>query len=837
MAPFRTVRKVGGQQQDAAFNQPIDQALSEQESFVSQTSASNPTEGHDEGGKPPNRKGFLFPLLFLLNAKFSLGLILALFLMSGGIYLRYVDPWWVEVIRLKVFDSYNRLHYRDPGDLSAVVIVDLDEKSLAEVGQWPWPRSTIAQMLQAMRDYRIAVVGFDMVLSEPDRTSPALLAERLPPGNELLVKRLRELPSNETLMANAMLTVPSVLGQAATNVGLGLDVNETQHGIAPPIGLDDFRIPPPEISKYTSVRGFRGTEGVESTSPEKYIPARDTLVFNMEELESSASGLGMIALDNEVDGVVRRVPLIMNVESILKPTLAMEMLRVGFRGNSIYTVVNPGGLESVGLQTKQINLRVPVDGRGRVWVYYAKPDLFNMPDNSGRLYVSASDILNKRVPPERLAGRIALIGTSSVGLVDIRNTPVSPRQPGVEVHANLIENILTETFLSYPFYMVVAEMLTAIIACLLIIIFVPRVGPLWTLAGFGVTVVGLVGFSFYLFFEQRLLLDFTYASGLVFTVYATMAFANYTRDAQEKKQVRTAFSQYLSPDLVEQLAENPDQLRLGGETKRMTLLFCDVRGFTTISEKYKADPQGLTKLINRLLTPLTNEILTRRGTIDKYMGDCIMAFWNAPLVDDEQEYNACLSALAMFTALEKLNEERVAEAAAIGEDRIDLKIGVGVNTGDVVVGNMGSEQRFDYSVLGDAVNLASRLEGQSKSYGVDIVIGPDTARTVEDRLPVLELDLIAVKGKVEAVEIFTVIGDDNMKRDSEFTELLLRHNGFITAYRAQEWQEARDAMQVCRGLCNGKMDGFYTIFEERIQEYIDNPPPPDWDGVYIATSK
>ena len=368
-------------------------------------------------------------------------------------------------------------------------------------------------------------------------------------------------------------------------------------------------------------------------------------------------------------------------------------------------------------------------------------------------------------------------------------------------------------------------------------ILIPRLGPILTLSGIVVAGAALVGASWYLYREHLLLIDITYPGIVTMSLYSVLTFANYTREAAEKKQVRGAFAQYLSPALVEQLAENPDQLALGGETKEMTFLFCDVRGFTTISETFKSNPHGLTTLINRLLTPLTDVILSRRGTIDKYMGDCIMAFWNAPLDDDAHPVHACESALAMFAELTVLNAERRAEAAAEGVEFLPLNVGIGINTGECVVGNMGSEQRFDYSVLGDPVNLAARLEGQSKNYGVDIVLGPDTAHAAADRFATLELDRIAVKGKTEAVDIYCLLGDADIATSAEFIAWKARHEAMIEAFRHQRWDTADSLIAECRALAKGKMAGFYDLYQERVEVYREVPPPIDWDGVFIATSK
>ena len=746
-----------------------------------------------------------------------IGLLVALAIMGVGIAIRFWDPEPVEALRLKTFDFYNRLEPRQTEAGTHVAIVDIDEKSLAELGQWPWPRTVIADLLTSMRDQGAVVAGFDMVFAEPDRTSPALIADSIRGADPETVERLRALPSNDEVMANAMRTFRTVVGQAGTK--------------SPPV--EEL----PEIAKQSTFKGVRAVAGADTKNLENHVFKQLSLVSNIETLEASASGRGLFSVEEEVDGVVRRVPLVMKVEGILKPALTIEMLRVAFNGNSIFSFMNQGGLMDVRLQTGQGQYQVPVDGKGRVWVYFAEPDVFNTPDNAGRLYVSATDVIHNRLKPNRLAGKLVLIGTSAVGLLDIRSTPINPRLPGVEVHANLLETILTKNFLQYPVDMAGYEMIGMILAGIFMILLIPRVGPVWTLVGLLMAGGTLIGGSWYLFTEQRTLIDVTYPSMLVFAMYFVLTFTNYMRDAAEKRQVRGAFSQYLSPDLVEQLAENPDQLTLGGELKRMTLLFCDVRGFTTISETFKDDPQGLTKLINRLLTPLTNEILKRRGTIDKYMGDCIMAFWNAPLEDEHQEKHACASALAMFESLDVLNAERKQEAEEEGVPYLPLKIGAGINTGDCVVGNMGSDQRFDYSVLGDSVNLASRLEGQSKGYGVDVVLGDDTAAKVKDEFVVAELDLIAVKGKTEAVRIFALLDHLENVDEAEWRDFEKEHEAFLDAYRAQDWDKAVSISDGNRGKLNGKLDGFYDIYKERMAEFKINPLPADWDGVYVATTK
>ncbi|MBL4721535.1 MAG: adenylate/guanylate cyclase domain-containing protein, partial [Alphaproteobacteria bacterium] len=592
---------------------------------------------------------------------------------------------------------------------------------------------------------------------------------------------------------------------------------------------------------------------------------------------------GFFTIGDEPDGLVRRVPLVTLIGKDIRPALTVEMLRAAFGGRIIFTKQNDAGLTHISLQTPQGAFDIPVDKQGRIWVHFAPPAPYNTPNNDGRLYISASDIIKGRVPPEKLAGRIFLVGTSAVGLLDIRATPIAGRLPGVEVHANILETILASSnrkaaalqqiiadttaeakaeglklkpqeiyarakpqmdvltdeqfYLRYTNISNSIELALMLGAGLLMIFLIPHLGPMLTLTGLVVGGAALLGGSWYMYKEHLMLLDISYPGIVTIGLYSVLTFANYTREAAEKRQVRNAFGQYLSPALVEQLAENPDQLTLGGETKVMTFLFCDVRGFTTISEEFKTNPQGLTLLINRLLTPLTEAILDRQGTIDKYMGDCIMAFWNAPMPDEFQQRHSCQAALEMMTRLEDLNVVREQESNEAGTKFRKIAVGIGINTGECVVGNMGSEQRFDYSVLGDPVNLAARLEGQSKSYGVDIILGPDTADNVCDEFAALELDLIKVKGKNDAVAIHCLMGGPERGQSAEFAALKVKHREFLATYRSQKWDEAEALMSDISVASNGDLDNFHAIFKERMADFRANPLPADWDGVYVAQTK
>ncbi len=787
-----------------------------------------------------------------MKIKISFRTIVTIFSLFFAIVLgltRVSDPEIVEIMRLKYFDVLQKNNPRETKGNTYSVIVDIDEKSLREIGQWPWPRTVLAELFKKSKESGMLVLGLDVLFAEKDRTSPELISKDIMPRNPDLAKKLSQLPSNESIAANAMSNFPTVIGHS------GLDVTGDAK-------RNDI--------KSSSVKVLLGDKNIK-----KWLTSYPGLLANVPEFEKYGSGAGTVSVAEEPDGIIRRVPLISNVADTIRPTLGLDMIRVAFQGNSIAARTGINGVEEIIIQTKAIgNAAIPTDENGRVWIYYGESDSIKGEDT--RYYVSAADIIKGRVGKERLQGKLGILGTSATGLKDIRPTPVEDRMPGVEIHANLIDTVISAImyytsnkraeneylkaikdgkkpeqaqlekekvkvsgapFLKAGAKMKFYEAIFTIILGFFITISALRFGPIVNITFLLVTIGSAFYYSNHLFLNEKILFDPTFAGFSTFIIYFGNTFANYLRDANEKKQIRGAFSQYLSPALVEQLANDPDKLVLGGETKKMTFLFCDVRGFTTISESFKSDPQGLTKLINRFLTPLTNEIINVNGTIDKYMGDCIMAFWNAPIDVDGHEKLACDATLRMHKAMAELNSLREQEAKAENKKFLELKIGIGLNTGGCVVGNMGSDQRFDYSVLGDAVNLAARLEGQSKSYGVKTVIGPETNESVKDMYATLQLDMIAVKGKKEAVTIFTLAGDSEFKESSEFKSLAIKHNKILENYFSQKWDNCIAEMKTAKTLCNNLMNEYYEIMTERINEYKNFPPPENWDGVYVATSK
>ena len=726
--------------------------------------------------------------------------------------VRLLDPGDVLAdMRLKVFDYYQRFQPR-PYEPADVRIVDLDDETLEKIGQWPWPRTLVARLAAALTDAGATVVAFDIVFSEPDRTSPRRVVELWPqtPELESLKAAARSLPDHDALLAELI--------DEAQNVVTGFLLTADRPGRTP---------------------ATKGNFALAGDDPSPLLARYTGAVTNLPILEQRAAGNGSFNLTPEKDGIVRRLPLVLCLTRAdgscqFYPSLAAESLRVaqGARTN----IIKASGAHretGFGVNTGINNIRigriaVPTDHKGQIWLHFTR--------ETARRYIPAWRILAGDFDPALIDGNIVFVGTSAAGLRDIRPSPIHPTMAGVEAHANAVEQIRLNHHLQRPDWADGAELLYILVLGGLIVGFLAVTGAGWS-AGLTATAILSAGAaSWYAYANFRFLFDPVTPGATILAVYVAGTLMNYIRTEGERAQVRGAFAQYLSPALLDQLARDPSRLTLGGETRNMTFLFCDVRGFTTISEQFKSNPQGLTRLMNRFLTPLTDVIMARQGTIDKYIGDCIMAFWNAPLDDTDHPKHACASALAMLEEIRKLNADLEAEARAENRPFFAINIGTGINSGDVVVGNMGSTQRFDYSVLGDAVNLASRLEGQSKTYGVDVIVGEATRSAVDDSFATIELDLIAVKGKKEAVRIYALLGGENLRHDRQFRSFAAAHAEMLSFYRGQSWSKAKASIGDLRRSMPA-LSGLYDLYSERIAAHEKYPPGAIWDGAFRAISK
>ncbi|MBR0877305.1 adenylate cyclase [Bradyrhizobium japonicum] len=733
---------------------------------------------------------------FARKLGFARLMCLALLVVFAG--ARLWDPPPIQELRLRTFDMFQLI---DPRHKAArpVTIVDIDDKSLAKLGQWPWPRTRIADLIQNLTGNGAVTIGFDMVFSEADRLNPDLVASQMRDLDDATRARLRELPTNDQILADAIKRSSVVLGETGQQ---------------------------PISSEIDKSLPFTGIATVGEEGAERFLFEFPGLLRNVPVIEKVAAGRGLFSIKTERDGLIRRVPLIMRAQGNIMPSLSLEILRVVTGTPTLLVRTDKTGIRAVRLK----GVEIPTDKNGQLWVHYARQD--------PSIYISAADVLDNTVPPNKIAGKLVLVGTSAVGLNDIKTTPVSSTMPGVEIHAQVLESVLSGAVISQPNYALGVELIAALVIGLLVIIFTPNLGPVRLVLAGAMFAAILVGVSWFFYAQNRYLIDFTYPLLSTTAIYLTLIFASFVREQRQRVQIRGMFAQYMSPVLVEQLAQSPEKLVLGGEEREMTIMFSDVRGFTTISESYKQDPQGLIALMNRFLTPLTDVIIDQKGYIDKYMGDAIMAFWNAPLDDAEHEVNACEAAIQMLEQIDAVNKEREQEAATGGHVYIPLNVGIGLNTGFGVVGNMGSDLKKNYSVLGDSVNLASRLEGQSKEYGFPIIVGSRTALAAKDKFAILELDFIMVKGKTEPEVIYAIAGREDVMHSGAFQRLRNVTIEMLGCYRGRDWQGALDAIERGRHSEDADtLEKLFKLYEARIKEFQINPPAEGWTGAYALLTK
>jgi len=706
-------------------------------------------------------------------------------------------------IRMQVFDQYQSLKPRLKTSLP-VQVVDIDEESLEQLGQWPWPRHHLAELIDKLAESGAAAIVIDVLLSEPDRLSPETVVELLPNWPEYQIAKetaKRALAfsggfkNHDEALAHALSQSNSVLGFALAKDIFG-ELPKAKAGM---VNAGD---PPNDF-----VLTFTGS------------------ISALPVLADAARGYGALSLVPDSDGVVRRAPILVSVDGQVLPTVDAEALRVA-QSASTYIVksTNASGEPSFGstggvVGVKIGALSVPTDSQGRIWVRYA--DQVSQSISAQRLFSGDFD-------PAALAGKIILLGSSAAGLSRPQPVPVLGVAPALEIRAQILETLVSGEFLHQPDWARGAEILSVLVFGLLLIWLLPRWGALWC-AIIGVIAIAVtIGASWLLFTQHNMLVDPFFFARVIVVLYLARSLQVYLTSEKEKKEVRGAFGRYLSPVLVEQLANDPDKLKLGGETRQISALFCDIRGFTSLSERLA--PEELTDLLNRFLTPLTEVILNEQGTIDKYMGDCIMAFWNAPVDVADHERRACSAALKMLDALAALNQTLQREATASGTSMQELRIGIGINSGSALAGNLGSEQRFDYSVLGDSVNLASRLEGQSKTYGVEILLSEATRAAVQD-LAFLELDLVQVVGKSDPVRIFGLVGGASFACADVFIEAETLQTRMLQHYRARQWQEALELIGKLEQLEVERFKGYLLMIRERIEAFKTSPPGEDWNGV------
>ncbi|MCX8085540.1 MAG: adenylate/guanylate cyclase domain-containing protein [Rhodocyclaceae bacterium] len=709
--------------------------------------------------------------------------------------------WRFEFIeRLDAIAYDARLRLTMPGGLDErIVILDIDEKSLNEQGHWPWGRDRLATLIDKLFDRHGArLVAFDVVFAEADDSSGLFTLEALARRElkhdaafQTVWRSLRPRLDFDARFAAALQGRKVILGYYLSNLPGGQVAGVLP---APTLPAEALAGRPIAITRWQSFGA------------------------NLPVLQEAAAGAGHFNPLVDFDGISRRVPLLAEYAGAYYEALSLAVLRALYDFPPLELgFADDVSLEWLALATPQGRLTIPVDENVATLIPYRGPP------GSFR-YVSVTDVLNDRVAPGLLKDRIVLVGASAPGLMDLRATPVAAAYPGVEVHANLIAGMLDGKLRHKPAYLLAVDGLQILLAGLVMIFLAPRLSPLkTTLAGFAV-LGGLIALNLSLW-QAGLVLPFAAAVLTALLLYALDMSWGYFVEARTKRQFAELFGQYVPPELVEEMAKNPAGYSMAGKRAELTVLFSDVRGFTTISEGLP--PEELAALMNEYLGAMTAVIRRHRGTLDKYIGDAIMAFWGAPVADPEHARHAVQTALEMHAALVDLNRDLQAKGWPA------LKIGVGINTGPMTVGDMGSPVRKAYTVMGDAVNLGSRLEGITKQYGVGIILGEGTREKLGQDFVLRELDRVRVKGKAEPVGIYEPLGRAG-EVDAATLARLERWHEALAAYRAQDWPRAEALLAA---LQHEAPHALYDLYLRRISHYRAEPPGPDWDGVTTFETK
>jgi adenylate cyclase len=685
-----------------------------------------------------------------------------------------------------------------------IVIVDLDEKTLAAEG-WPFPRNRMGELVTRLLDqYQVKVIGFDVVFGEPDRTSGIERLEQLAqkeladvPGFGERVAALREQLDHDRAFAEAVRGRPVVLGYSFYPTG-----DAGGKGTLGPALMDKQAASQYSVSFFQPVGYIANLPGLQAAAPYGGY-------FDNPDLDT--------------DGIFRAVPLMQQYQGAVYPSLALAVARVALGNPEVRLEFEPPEARaSLNLERVRVGDHIaPVNERVSVKVPYRGP-FGSFP------YVSAVDVLTGAADPRVLNGAIVLVGTTAAGLMDLRSTPVGQQYPGVEVHANIVSGLLDGRIKQHAPYYIGIEFVLLLTIGLLLAWLLPKVSPLASAGvALGLIVAGSL-LSLWLWASANFVMPMGVPILYTLTVYLVQVLYGYLVEARRSRDISKRFGEYVPPEIVEEMAANPEAVSMEGKSKEMTVLFSDVRSFTKISEQFKDRPQELSELMNHFLTPLTKVIQKHRGTIDKYMGDAIMAFWGAPLDDPQHAAHALAAALELPQAMRALDETFAKRGWP------PLHIGVGVSSGNMRVGNMGSEFRRAYTVMGDPVNLGSRIEGLTKEYGATVICSDATRNAGPPDWSYRELDQVKVVGKEQPVAIYEPMGPKEAL-DPALRQDLARHRGALKLYRGQQWEQAEaEFFSLSRGAHKHKV---YEMFLERIAYYRKHPPGPQWDGAWTFTTK
>ncbi len=613
---------------------------------------------------------------------------------------------YVKTLRYKTWDFFQTIHPRqDVSDL--ITIVDIGEEDIKKYGQWPWPRHVMAMLHARIGDAGAVMINYNILFAEPDRMGSKQYLNSFPMSDETRELLQKNLVDTDRVFAEVI--------KASGNTILMMSVKNEKDNILPSV-----------------------TQIIKKGNVVPWLWNYAGIVPPLSVLTAGVAGTGVNVTAPEPDSIVRKMPILIAIGDKIYPSMLIENVRAINKSKRIKVIAKEHGIDEVLVSSKA---GIPVNHNAEMYINYADPTKYN--------HVSADYILSSNFDPNTLKGKIVIVGLDAAGLSVLKYTPFGLTTDQT-ITAQALDTIITGKYLLRIPQADTYEIIAMALLGLLMIVLIPRTSVLLSVPLLIFMLGGISYASFMAYTNKGFLVDPSFAVLFIFLIWSHSTYNNFATQSRLRKQIKKQFEHYLDPGMVKKLQKDPSLLKLGGETRNMTFLFCDIRGFTPISEKYKGNPEGLTKLINRFLTRMTDVIISNGGTIDKFMGDCIMAFWNAPIENKKHREMAVKSALEMTVALAELNMHLQAEGLP------QINIGIGINTGEALVGNMGSDQRFDYSVIGDAVNLASRLESSSKTLGKTLVIGEDTRHTIETIYPFEYIDSITVKGKTEEIKVYTI---------------------------------------------------------------------------------
>lgn len=704
-----------------------------------------------------------------------IGLIIFFACSIGYLYL----PKSVQVFDDKLRDLM--FVFRGPTPASKdVVIVDIDEKSLKELGQWPWSRNKFAKVLDNLAANGAGAIGLDIVFAEPDNSSPAKVLKEI--GYDA-----SNAPDYDRVAANAVANSPTILGYifALENDGMK------------PIGA-------PNVAAIVA----------EKNKPEvEFLASAHRAVMNTKIIQEAGYSSGFFNTIPDSDGIVRSIPMVLKYENRPFPSLSLEMIRAASGYKKIDVYYDENGVQGVVMG----EMEIPTDRFGRLLINYRGPaKTFK--------YISAYDVYAGKVDKKDIEGKFILVGTSAAGLLDLRATPFDSVYPGVEAHANAIDNIIKGDFLYRPSWAEGANLALILAGVAITVTLTAYASAALGSVLFVIILFSFVGFEYYMLFHEGIVLNILFPFAAMLLSFMSLSLMNYFLESRQKEFIKAKFAKKVSPAVVEDLLKHSDMNSFEIKEKFVTIFFSDIRGFTTLSETM-GSPKALIGLLNEYMTPMVDIIVDSKGTVDKFIGDAIMAYWNAPNEVQNHEDAAVTAAVDQIKSLKELNKR------LIEEGKPTIEIGIGINTGDVTVGEMGSYGRADYTIIGDPVNLASRLEGLNKPYHSHIIISEFTKSGLKKPYVIRELDLVKVKGKNEPVEIYEVL--DSGEPTPEFGAEYARYKEALGAYRASLFVEA---MAIFKELHDKTGTFLYNVYIERCEHYIENPPT-DFDGVFTFTTK